>query len=113
VISLSVEGALDAVDVAAIFVPTFSGATARSIARRRPDVWIVAASPSPETVRRLQLTRGVFPILVEEKPRDWRVFAKEWLAAHDIPDGVVILTEGPSPANPDRTHRLEILDTRE
>jgi pyruvate kinase len=48
-------------DVAAILTPTTSGSTARMVARYRPRAPIVAVSPRSETVRRLSLSRGVYP----------------------------------------------------
>ena len=113
VIALSVRRALDVVDAVAIVVPTLSGATARSVARCRPEPWIIAASPRESTVRRLQLSRGVFPILVQEDSPDWRFFARDYLAQHGLPGGLILLTEGPSPEHPDRSHRMEVFDTRE
>jgi pyruvate kinase len=113
VIAVAVDSALEAIDAEAVFVPTLSGATARSVARCRPEPWIIAVSPRKATVRRLQLTRGVYPVLVEEEPADWRAFAKETLARLGRDDGIVVMTEGPSSANPGRNHRMEILDTRE
>jgi pyruvate kinase len=113
VIAMGVRRALDVVDAIAVVVPTFSGATARSVARCRPEPWIIAVSPREDTVRRLQLTRGVFPVLLAEHPSDWRSFARDFLPEHGLPDGIVLLTEGPSPENPDRSHRMEIFDTRE
>lgn len=53
------------VGVKAIVACTMSGGSARLIARYRPCVPVFAASPVPETVTRLCLTWGVFPILVE------------------------------------------------
>jgi len=57
------------VGVRAIVACTMSGGTARLIARYRPCVPILAASPLPATVTRLCLTWGVFPILVKESAR--------------------------------------------
>jgi len=53
----------------AIVACTISGGTARLIARYRPRVLILAASPLLTTVRRLCLTWGVFAVLVEESGR--------------------------------------------
>lgn len=50
----------------AIIACTMSGGSARLIARYRPCVPIFAASPIPDTVTRLCLMWGVFPILVEQ-----------------------------------------------
>ena len=70
-------------------------------------------SKRESTVRRLQLTRGVFPVLVEPEPHDSRALAEEVLAGLGRTSGVVILTEGPSPANPGRSHRMEIFEVGE
>ncbi len=51
---------------AAILVPTMSGSSAVRVAAFRPDVPILAFSPKPETVRRLQLTWGVNAMHVDE-----------------------------------------------
>jgi pyruvate kinase len=45
--------------LAAIVVPTSSGRTARLVSALRPEVPILAISPRPETVRRLNLLFGV------------------------------------------------------
>lgn len=50
----------------AVIACTMSGGSARLIARYRPCVPILAASPLPATVTRLCLTWGVFPILVKQ-----------------------------------------------
>ncbi|MEA1963518.1 MAG: pyruvate kinase [Candidatus Aerophobetes bacterium] len=46
----------------AIITFTFSGSTARRVARYRPRVPIIAASPNKKTVRRLALSWGVYPL---------------------------------------------------
>ncbi len=48
---------------AAIITATSSGSTARMVARYRPKAPIIAVSPSPSTIRKLQLIRGVRPLL--------------------------------------------------
>ena len=48
--------------VKAIITFTFSGSTARRVARYRPRVPIIAASPNEKTVRRLVLSWGVYPL---------------------------------------------------
>jgi len=57
------------IGVKAIIACTMSGGTARLIARYRPRVSILVASPLPSTVSRLCLTWGVFPVLVKESER--------------------------------------------
>lgn len=49
-------------DVKAVLTATTSGYTARVVARHRPVCPIIAVSHVPETVRRLALTWGVFPL---------------------------------------------------
>ena len=46
----------------AIITFTFSGSTARRVARYRPRVPIIAASPNRKTIRRLALSWGVYPL---------------------------------------------------
>ncbi|MGB3209207.1 MAG: pyruvate kinase [Desulforhopalus sp.] len=48
---------------AAIITSTTSGSTARMVARHRPKAPIIAVSPSVESLRKLQLIRGVTTIL--------------------------------------------------
>ena len=52
--------------LAAIVVPTRSGRTARLVSALRPEVPILAISPRPETVRRLNLLFGVRCALSEQ-----------------------------------------------
>lgn len=47
----------------AIITATSSGSTARMVARYRPRAPIIAISPSPSSIRKLQLIRGVQPLL--------------------------------------------------
>jgi len=50
-------------DAAAIIATTTSGSTARMVARYRPKAPIIAVSSRLETIRLLQLVRGVVPLL--------------------------------------------------
>lgn len=50
-------------EAAAIITPTQSGSTARMISSNRPNQPIIALSPNPDVVRRLNLVWGVYPIL--------------------------------------------------
>lgn len=58
------EAAVD-IDAAAILCCTGSGRTARAMARFRPEMELVALSPSQRTVNTLALSWGVGPLLVE------------------------------------------------
>lgn len=53
-------------DAKAIVASTWSGYTARRVARERPNTPILAATPNRMTFRRLALVWGVTPVLVEE-----------------------------------------------
>lgn len=97
---------------AAIFVPTRSGATARTVARFRPGSWIVAVSSSQATCNALRFSRGVHPIWQPEHPRDWRSYVKSWLKVQGIQEDLVLLTEGPSSLDPKSNYRVEIIDLR-
>ena len=46
----------------AIVTPTYSGRTARLVARHRPRAMIVAPSPKEEVVRRMALVWGLSPV---------------------------------------------------
>ena len=52
-------GAIYRLGLAALVVPTRSGRTARLVSAHRPRVPVLAISPRPETVRRLNILFGV------------------------------------------------------
>jgi pyruvate kinase len=54
----------DRLQVEAIATVTLTGLTARFVAKYRPPQPILAATPRPETYRRLALIRGVIPVLL-------------------------------------------------
>jgi pyruvate kinase len=108
----SVETSLEYVTPAAVFVPTRTGATARSIGRFRLPVWIIAVSSQETTCQNLQFSYGVFPVREKEHPENWKPYVKEWLQRHGITGDIVILTEGPSSKHPEANHRMEIIDLR-
>ena len=109
-ISLSVHYTLEHVDAAAVFVPTFSGRTARSIARFRLPVWLTSVSRQKSTCQHLQFSYGVFPVYDPEHPADWRAYSREWLDSQGIAGNMVIITEGPSSKHPNVNNRMEIID---
>jgi pyruvate kinase len=109
-IALSVETTLERTSPAAVFVPTHSGATARSIARFRPPVWITAVSSQESTCQRLQFSYGVYPVYETDHPEDWNAFARKWLQDHEVKGNLVVLTEGPSAKHPEANNRMEIID---
>ena len=109
-IPLSVETIFEHATPAAVFVPTRSGSTARSIARFRLPVWIVAVSSREETCQRLQFTYGVHAVCEPAHIENWREYAGDWLASHNIKGNFVVLTEGPSSKHPEKNYRVEIID---
>jgi pyruvate kinase len=108
----SVEASLEYVTPAAVFVPTRTGATARSIGRFRLPVWIIAVSSQEATCQNLQFSYGIFPVHEKDHPENWKFYVKEWLKGHGIKGNIVVLTEGPSKKHPDANHRMEIIDLR-
>ncbi len=110
IIAFSVESTLELISPAAIFVPTRSGATARSIARFHPPKWTVAVSSEDVTCQRLQFSYGVYPVHEPDHPEDWNTFIRNWLKTHEVEGNLVILTEGPSRKRPDTNNRMEIID---
>jgi pyruvate kinase len=109
-IALAVEASLDYVTPAAVFVPTRSGATARSIGRFRPPVWMIAPSPEEKTCQELQFSSGVHPVRVNNDTEDWEPFVRTYHQQHPLPGELVLLTSGPSPEHRSTNHRLEIIE---
>jgi pyruvate kinase len=108
-IASSVEAALEHVSPAAVFVPTHSGRTARSIARFKLPVWVVGISTREATCRRLLFSFGVYPMHEPDHPRDWNAYARNWLRDHALEGNLAILTEGPSAEHPEANNRMEII----
>jgi pyruvate kinase len=111
-IALSVETTVERISPAAVFVPTRGGGTARSIARFRLPVWLIAISSQESTCRQLQFSYGVFPQYEPDHPDDWKVYITHWIRTHEMEGNVVVLTEGPSSKHPEANHRMEIVDLR-
>ncbi len=109
-IAIGVEASLAYASPAAVFIPTKSGATARSFARFRPPVWIVAVSSQEATCQALQFSWGVYPVHEREHPRDWNAYISQWLKHHGIEGDLVIFTEGPSARHPEANNRMEIIE---
>ena len=112
-IALAVEASLQYVTPAAVFVPTRSGATARSIGRFRPPVWMIALSPEERTCQNLQFSSGVQPVKLAEDPEDWGAFVRDYHRQYPLQGETVLLTSGPSQEHPNTNHRMEIIELRE
>ena len=87
-----------------------SGATARNVARFRLPVWLAAVSPGEATCQALQFSYAVSPVHEPDYPEDWNAFARAWVRERGLKGDLAILTEGPSPRNPDANNRMEIID---
>ena len=109
-IALSVESTLACISPAAVFVPTHAGATARSIARFRMPVWIIAVSSKPATCQNLQFSYGVWAVHDSDHPENWREYVKQCLCSLGIDGNLVIFTEGPSSKYPEMNNKMEIID---
>ena len=109
-IDLGVETVLQYANPAAVFVPTHGGDTARSIARFRLPIWIIAVSSQQTTCQQLQFSSGVYPVCEGEHPENWNTYVPAWLNTHGIEGKLAVVTEGPSSKYPDVNNRLEIVD---
>jgi len=109
-ITVSIENLLREVDgPAAVLIPTTSGHTATSITRVRLAVWILAVSSSAKTCQELMFSYGVWPIENEKRPFDWTGFAQKQIERLRLKGKSVLTVEGPSPDNPYRNHKIELL----
>jgi pyruvate kinase len=99
-----VEHAVETVPCDAVLVPSRTGSTARSLARYKPPVWIVAACTDPAVSQGLAFSYGVHPLDVREEPEDWRA-----LARRIAPERVLLVT-GPSVHHPSASYRIELLE---
>lgn len=66
VIAYSVAKTASILKAKVIVTPTLSGLTAKKISRFRPECIILAASPSVEVIKSLNLNFGVVPIYIDE-----------------------------------------------
>jgi pyruvate kinase len=109
-IDLSVESVFKYADPAAVFVPTRGGDTARSIARFRLPVWIIAVSSQETTCQQLQFSSGVYPVCEAAHPEKWNAYVSNLLKTHGMEGNLAVVTEGPSRKHPDVNNRLEIVN---
>lgn len=109
-IAIGVEACFEFVTPAAVFVPTRSGATARSMARFRFPVWTVAVSSEESTCQELLFSSGVYPVRELPMPEDWNDYVKRQVADLGLEGKIAILTRGPSREHSETNHGVEILD---
>jgi len=109
-ISVGVEASLEYLKPAAVFARTDSGASARRLAAFRLPVWTVAVSTEAKTCQDLRFSSGVVPVHEPKPPPSWNAYVKDWVRRHQLPGAFAILTQRPSPNDPESNHRMEIIN---
>ena len=109
-VAIGVEACLEYESPAAVFVPTHSGSTARSMARFRFPAWTVAVSSQETTCQQLQFSSGVYPVHETDHPEQWNDYIRQWVRDRGMEGKVAVLTEGPSTKHPEANHRMEIIE---
>jgi pyruvate kinase len=90
--------------------PTLSGSTPRGVTRFRPPAWIVAVSPNESTCQSLQFSFGVHAVHEDQRPKNWELYAREWMQ-DNLPTGeIVVLTQGTGTAGVGGTNKIEIIE---
>lgn len=100
------------VKAAAILTSTISGTTARLVARHRPRVPIVAATPLETTYRRMALVWGVCPLLVpayDSTDKMYEITTRSAVEAGLLkPGDVVVITAGVPAGGEGGTNMLKV-----
>jgi len=108
-ISISVEASIDYLKPAAVFARTDSGLSARRLASMRLPAWIVAVSPSRKTAQDLCFSAGVWPLHETTPPASWNHWVRGQAREHSLQGAFAILTQRPSPNDPESNHRMEVV----
>ncbi|MCK5863037.1 MAG: pyruvate kinase, partial [Candidatus Hydrogenedentes bacterium] len=108
-ISRNVQQAVKYLNPTAVIVPTASGHTARMISRFKLPLWISAVNDKVVVCRGLEFSYGVFPSCEVVKNQDWDAFSRSWAAQQGLPEGLVVLLQGPSEEHPEVNPSLEII----
>lgn len=100
-----------------IMTPTESGYTARKVSRFKPKVPIYAITRDKTIFRQLQLSWGVFPVIMSKvyKSNDEMVFGLFDLAKNKgLLDGIrnVVITSGHTMAKAGQTNSMEVFNVR-
>jgi pyruvate kinase len=109
-IFVSIESSLRFLKPTAVFTCTGEGTSARRLAAFRLPVWTVAMTASSKTAQDLLFSSGVIPVHLPTPPGSWISFVKDWVRNHNLPGAFAILTEPPSPNDPESSHRMEVID---
>lgn len=97
-------------NLALVFVPSASGATARLITRFRLKPWIVAICLEEKTCQQLQFSYGVYPEFLPANPESWPIYAQQWLSQHNIDGDLVLVIQRSSTKRQGDTTRLDFID---
>ncbi len=107
----TVEIAIE-LNASAIITSTVSGHTARMVARYRPGVPTLAATPDPAVCRQMALVWGVMPLLVPEYTSTDEMIAYTSRAAREAglvqPGDRVVITAGVPAGGEGRTNMLKV-----
>jgi len=109
-IAMSVQNSVERLPAVAVLTPTYSGTTARRIARFRLPVWVMAMSTREATCQALQFSYGVYPLHEVEYQEDWEAYARHWLTQQGVTQGMAVLTQGPSSQHPGATNNMRIIE---
>jgi len=97
---------------AAIVTPTSSGYTARTVAKYRPAMPIVATTPNPRVQRQLMLHWGVCPLLAKRAQDTDQTIATAIRTAHSLgivnAGDTVVLTAGSAGSAPGTTNVMKV-----
>ena len=109
-LSLSTIQSVQTLRAGAVVVPTVSGITARRLTRFRLPTWIIAVSEHDATCQQLQFAYGVYAIHEPARPPSWTAYARDWLEAEGMTRSRALVVQSTSPAHPEGTNRLEIIE---
>lgn len=110
-ICMSVAEIANKFNVSLIIAFTFSGFTAKKMSRYRPECPIIAATPYPETMRRLSLNWGVIPALCNVMDSREGLLNLAVLLAKEngVRQGETILVTGGTPGVKGTTSYLQLI----
>jgi pyruvate kinase len=109
-IDLAVQTVLAYSSRALVFVPSYTGATARSIGRFRLPTWIIAVCSEEATCQHLQFSSGVYAAHEHIESVDWSTYCTDWVTRHGLPADLAIVTNGRGAADPDGDFKMEIVE---
>lgn len=96
----------------AIIAATMGGSIVRKIAKHRPPVIVIAATPSESTLKRLNLVWGVFPVKIksaDDTDELMRTILDQSLESQMVHKGdTVILTAGIPAGQPGSTNMIKV-----